>query len=252
MLARNYIFMFLNIVALSFLITGCGGNSGNTGNNVATSFEPPVAPGNCFSSPLSNKKIEIIWEDNSVNEKYFKIYRCKGSECTPKEYLSKTNTNTTHYVDTSVSEGTTYCYTICAYNSKGQTCSNISCAKTATIIDNGSGDAYNPQIAISSNGNAMVVWQQDHFKATFNDFYIQFTLYARMYNAITGTWSNITMLMYTNDIDNIYNPQVAMDSQGNAIVVWQQYNENFVLNIYARRYIADSDVWGPVETIDTG
>ena len=75
-------------------------------------------------------------------------------------------------------------------------------------------DAFNPQISIDANGNAIVVWEQfdgntfQIFKSEYND----------------GIWTHPSDL---NDsvscfATNATNPQVAMDDNGNSIIAWVQ------------------------------
>jgi len=72
-------------------------------------------------------------------------------------------------------------------------------------------------------------------------------------NAENGvTWDAAT-LVETNATENASNPQVAIDSNGNAIAVWVQ-NDGTRDNIWANRYV-DGLGWGsaePIEMDDTG
>ncbi|PKN51686.1 MAG: hypothetical protein CVU55_10625 [Deltaproteobacteria bacterium HGW-Deltaproteobacteria-13] len=75
-------------------------------------------------------------------------------------------------------------------------------------------EAYFPQVAMDNNGNALIVWAQSNgansqiFKSEYR----------------SGTWTNPLSLddNISPDGQNAAFPQVAMDDNGNAIIVWYQ------------------------------
>lgn len=77
--------------------------------------EPPIPerPGNLTSQALSETEIEITWEDNSANEKGFRVYR-------DGELIATLGPNMTNYTDTGLVGGRTYTYTVRAYNETGE------------------------------------------------------------------------------------------------------------------------------------
>jgi len=98
---------------------------------------------------------------------------------------------------------------------------------TAALIEtDNAGGAYNPQIAFDSSGNAIAVWQQ--FDGT------RVNIYANRYVSGTGAWAG-KALIETDDAGDAENPQIAFDSSGNAIAVWQQ-SDGTRVNIYANRF----------------
>jgi hypothetical protein len=78
-------------------------------------------------------------------------------------------------------------------------------------------DAESPQVAMDNSGNAIIVWQQSDggnqqiFKSEYR----------------TGTWTHPTDLSdnISPDGQDAESPQVAMDNNGNAIIVWSQYDD---------------------------
>ena len=91
-------------------------------------------------------------------------------------------------------------------------------------------DADAPRIAMDNNGNAVIVWTQydGSNKQIFKSEYRN------------GTWTHPRSL---SDIDSISlygtdadNPQVAMDDNGDAIIVWQQINDSGVSQIFKSEY----------------
>jgi hypothetical protein len=110
---------------------------------------------------------------------------------------------------------------------------------TAELIETGdAGNAFDPQVALDSSGNAIAVWQQ-------NDGAIN-NIYANRFN---GTDWGTAELIETGDAGNAGTPQIAVDSNGNAIAVWVQY-DGANINIYANRF--NGTGWGTAELIETG
>ncbi len=73
---------------------------------------------------------------------------------------------------------------------------------------------YAPQIAMDGSGNAHVVWYGYNNSDTLPYLYAT--------NA-GGTWSDPARLSTQSRYDQ-YNPQIALDSSGNAYVVWYGYD----------------------------
>ncbi len=109
----------------------------------------------------------------------------------------------------------------------------------ATIIDAGSTGANNPQVSFDSAGNAIAVWDQSDGT--------NYRIYANRYVAGTG-WG--TAAIIDAGPNYAYLPQVSIDSAGNAIAVWKQWDGTHY-RIYANRYVAGT-VWGTAAIIDAG
>ena len=108
---------------------------------------------------------------------------------------------------------------------------------SAVLIEtNDAGTAYDPEIAFDSNGNALAVW--------FQPDGIHDSIWA---NRFDGTSWGDAVLIETNDAGHAYSPQIAFDSNGNALAVWYQRDGSF--NIWANRF--DGSVWGSAELIET-
>ena len=94
-----------------------------------------------------------------------------------------------------------------------------------------------PQVVFDSSDNALVVWfQSDGIRAQ---------IYYARYTAGTSMWSNAAKIP-GQILQNAYDPKVAVDSAGNAVVVWFQSNP---AQIYFARYIAESSLWIGAEKI---
>lgn len=111
---------------------------------------------------------------------------------------------------------------------------------TAELIEtDNAGGAYYPRIAFDSSGNAIAAWSQND--GTRNN------IWANRYTAGTG-WGTAA-LIETDDAGNASSPQIAFDSNDNAIAVWYQ-NDATRWNIYANRYTAGTG-WGTAALIET-
>ncbi len=84
-----------------------------------------------------------------------------------------------------------------------------------SINDANAQSVSNPHVAIDSNGNAIVVWEQDG------------EIHANRYNVTTNAW------LGPQTIGTGQNPKVAMDSGGIAIAVWER--DGFIFDF----------IWGP-------
>lgn len=114
---------------------------------------------------------------------------------------------------------------------------------TAELIEGEAGDTDSPQIAFDADGNALAVWYQ------INGSY--YSIYANRYTSGSG-WGTAE-LIESDDTNNASYPQVAFDTAGNALAVWEQSDGSYV-NIYANRYTSGGG-WGMaelVESSDTG
>jgi mRNA-degrading endonuclease HigB of HigAB toxin-antitoxin module len=101
------------------------------------------------------------------------------------------------------------------------------------------GSANSPQVAMDDNGNALIVWPQSDgsnyqvFKSEYRD----------------GAWIHpATLSGYINpNGEDVYDPQVAMDNSGNAVIVWQQ-SDGSTQQIYKSEY--RDGAWTHPEDLD--
>ncbi|PCJ88349.1 MAG: hypothetical protein COA54_03545 [Thiotrichaceae bacterium] len=111
---------------------------------------------------------------------------------------------------------------------------------TAELIEtDDAGNALVPQVAIDANGNALAVWyQSDGTRLNIN---------SNRYLAGTG-WGTAE-LIETDNAGPAADPQVAFDSAGNALAVWEQF-DGTRNNIWSNRYVTGAG-WGTAELIET-
>ena len=111
---------------------------------------------------------------------------------------------------------------------------------TAQLIEtDNAGNAYRPQVAIDSSGNAIAVWYQ--WDGTRDN------IWSNRY--VPGTGWGTARLIETNNAGDAYGPQIAIDSNGNAIVVWYQ-SDGTRYNIWSNRYEPGTG-WGAAQLIET-
>jgi hypothetical protein len=99
------------------------------------------------------------------------------------------------------------------------------------------GNAYNPRIAVDSQGNAVAVWQQVGSASSH--------IAANRYMVGTG-WSASTWIEAA-EADSAQAPQVRFDSQDNAVAVWQQ-RQGIRTSIHANRLKVGAG-WGKAAQI---
>jgi len=110
---------------------------------------------------------------------------------------------------------------------------------TAEILDTRDTRADEPQVAIDPDGNAIVVWtQHDGYKES---------IWANRYTPASG-WGTAELIERDNAGD-AWEPQVAMDPDGNAIAIWCLLDEYGRTRICANRYIPGSG-WGMPDLIE--
>jgi len=102
----------------------------------------------------------------------------------------------------------------------------------AGLTDNISPDeqgAYSPQVAMDSSGNAIITWMQWYDSSNRQIFKSEYR---------NGTWTDPSGLTdnISPDGQDASNPQVAMDSSGNAIITWMQWYDGVIFQIYKSEY----------------
>jgi hypothetical protein len=119
---------------------------------------------------------------------------------------------------------------------------------TAALIETGTGDAFDPQVAIDANGNALAVWGQ--LDGSFD------SIVANRYTAATNSWG--TAVPIENSAGHAAIPQIAIDANGNVLAVWVQDGDataSVRYDVWSSRYTATSSTWStptPLETDNTG
>lgn len=117
---------------------------------------------------------------------------------------------------------------------------------SAELLEGLEGGAWEPSIAMDSNGNALAVWYQRehalellHREGNFLDIWV---------NSFTpeGGWGDAERI--DSGDGDAARPQIAMDPSGNGLAVWHQSDGNR-FSIRANRFTPATG-WGSAEVID--
>jgi hypothetical protein len=84
----------------------------------ALSHAVPDAPASLITTNQTTSSITLNWQDRSINEKGFKLYRSSDAGAN-YSLIASLATNVTAYTDNSLSPGTTYYYKVEAFNDNG-------------------------------------------------------------------------------------------------------------------------------------
>jgi hypothetical protein len=83
-----------------------------------------------------------------------------------------------------------------------------------------------PQVAIDADGNAVAVWHQSDGTRT--------NIWSNRYTASTGLWG-MAEIIETDNAGNANDPQVAIDTYGNAVAIWRQ-TDGTRMNVWTNMY----------------
>ena len=95
--------------------------------------DTPTAPANPTATAASSSSIQVTWEDRSLGETYFRVYRSTdGSNFTQ---IAAVPANTTSYLDSGLQANTKYYYKICSlvWPDSESVSSNITYATTGRV-----------------------------------------------------------------------------------------------------------------------
>lgn len=98
-------------------------------------------------------------------------------------------------------------------------------------ISSASGTPEDLQVKMDREGNAVLVWKDASSKR----------LFANVYDAETETWTSDRLLSIPTR--PIFNPRLAMNNLGQAIVVWSQEDSDGVDKIFKVEYDTSTETW---------
>ena len=117
--------LFLVLIPLTLTMVGCE-------RRIAT--EPsPYSPYDLSATAISSEEIELAWNDNSLDEKGFYVYRKDNGDY---RRIAALDANTTFYLDSNLDPQTTYWYRVSSYNDGGESgLSNEALATTMVEVE---------------------------------------------------------------------------------------------------------------------
>ena len=112
-------------------------------------------------------------------------------------------------------------------------------------LSNNTQNSNNHQIAMDPAGNGIAVWFWQDGGATP-------VIQASRYDATSGSWTPVSEVETLSDnTQNAFFPQIAMDSAGNGIAVWMWQDGGTAYVIQTSRYDATADSWTPISEVET-
>lgn len=114
-------FLLLVLIPLGLILTGCQKKVAPPPN--------PYAPSNLTATAISSEEIELVWDDNSVDEKGFYVYRKDNGDY---RRIVALGANVTSYHNSNLDPQTTYWYLVSSYNNSGE--SGLSNETSATTM----------------------------------------------------------------------------------------------------------------------
>ncbi|MDH3201043.1 MAG: Ig-like domain-containing protein [Myxococcales bacterium] len=107
-------------------------------------------------------------------------------------------------------------------------------------IDDGNGDATNPQLAVDGAGNGFAVWVRTEAGTT--------NIWTTRYDAEQGSWDTPALLQ-NGDVTRARDPSVAADRLGNAVAVWVQIDLDTGREVIRAIRYEPGTGWGDAVTI---
>jgi hypothetical protein len=153
---------------------------------------PPTVPGSVAATAPSGTQVNVTWSASTDNQavRGYDIYR-------NSQLIATAGASTLSYTDTGVAPGTSYSYTVDAFDGSGNHSAQSAAApvttpKTATYIFTPVGDSYVSSGSPTSNfGTSAVLKAQSG--STISDAYLRFNV-----NGIAGTITKATLKLYTS------------------------------------------------------
>lgn len=119
--------LFVILIGAGLMLTGC------QNNKVVAPPPEPYVPSNLNATAISSEEIELVWDDNSVDEKGFYVYRKDNGDY---RRITALSANTTFYQDSNLNPQTAYWYQISSYSDSGESgLSNEALATTMVEVE---------------------------------------------------------------------------------------------------------------------
>lgn len=107
------------------------------------------------------------------------------------------------------------------------------------LLSDSTWPAHHPQIAIDGNGNGTAVWEQ------WDESHL--SIWAKTFK--TGIGWAAAQLIEIDQPDNSEYPKIAMNKNGQTIVVWSKFDGIMTRSIWANTYSAETG-WGTAQLIE--
>ena len=121
---------------------------------------------------------------------------------------------------------------------------------TIVVSTDSTSDSAKPKIAIDTQNNVHVVWEDytDYAGSGGADY----DIFYKLYSPLTKTWST-TQVVSTESTGYSLDPSLITDSQNNVHVIWQDYT-NYAgsgndADIFYKMYNLTASAWGPTQVV---
>lgn len=216
-------------------------------NGTDPNLLPPAVPGD-VTVFAGNAQATFNWTDTAGSLSY-RIYWSNTPGVTSATGTLIDSITTNPFVQTGLTNGDAYYYVITSVGAGGESATSVEVSVTPNsfnwgapaLVENNAGFAGDVQIASDANGNSIATWVQSDG--------IHTNVWANVYTASSG-WG-VAQLIEFDDTADASNPQVSMDSVGNATVLWQQ-TDGVSESLWSNSYSWNSTSWGtPTQIINT-
>ncbi len=103
----------------------------------------------------------------------------------------------------------------------------------------------NPDVAMAPDGHFVVVWESGDEEGTWED------VYGRIFDS-NGNPADVDFMVNTTTVEDQMYPSIAMDDDGNFVVVWQSYQDDTnTYGVFGQRYDAQGNRVGEEFQLDT-
>jgi hypothetical protein len=232
------------LIGSVILLSGCGGGGGDTNTtDTPTANNTPIATADTLTVDRAGATatVDVLANDTDADGDTLTLQ----SITTPAHGTAIIVGGKIRYTPPADYSGTvTFDYTTTDGSATATATVTVTVNKawdgTPTLLLAGTSSVNIPEIAMDSDGNAMVVWYM-------YDGISYYRIYARHYTSLTKSWSTATPI--DNGSNDATDPSVAMDPNGNAMTAWMQTDSN--RSIYANHYNA-AGTWEGTTVIETG
>ncbi len=151
---------WLCLVAMALLLQGCAGSGGPSGSGGGGGTNPPAAPSG-LTATAGTGQVNLSWTASTSATSY-NVLR---STTSGGPYTQTGAPATTSYVDTSVTNGTTYYYVVTAVNTAGQSGDSNQASATPTAT---APAAPTGLTASAGTGQVSLSWNTSSGAASYN------------------------------------------------------------------------------------
>lgn len=251
---KNLTTSIVSAICLATFITGCGGSSGGSTTTdtiapTANTFTPANGSVNVETDTLVSTVFSEKMSAGTVNSSNFTLEKSNGTFVDAMVNYDATNDTVSLIPSSTLGLLTTYTALLnsnitdltgnALTSTQWQFTTRDGSWQSAQAIEVDGGNAIFPQIAFDSSGNALAVWQQSDVTNR--------NIWSNRYTSGIG-WGTAQKIE-SDDAGSAQYPQIAVDSSGNALAVWYQY-DGTKYNIWSNRYTSGSG-WGTAQKIES-